>query len=88
MATKTTKADADASSKPVTTVTKTSKNEPDLQPTEAQKGALQPTDTSETRLFQTGNASFADGREPLTKEQARARGFHWLDTDEEAKAKK
>lgn len=62
------------------------KPDSDIQPTAAQKGALQPTDTSETRMFQTGGPT-PDGREALTKDEARARGFHWLDTDDEAKAK-
>jgi hypothetical protein len=62
-------------------------DETDVQPTEAHKNALQPVDTSDTRMFQTGNPAFADGREPLTKDEARSRGFHWLDTDEDEKSK-
>lgn len=55
--------------------------ETDIQPPESVKNTLQPFDTSETRWFQTNAAGATDGREALTKEEARARGFHWLDTD-------
>ena len=57
-------------------------DETDTQPTPAHKNTLLPVDTSETRWFQTNAAGATDGREALTKEEARARGFHWLETDE------
>jgi len=57
-------------------------DETDIQPSEGHKNTLLPVDTSEKRWFQTNAAGATDGREALTKEEARARGFHWLETDE------
>ena len=63
-------------------------DETDIQPSAAHKNTLLPVDTSEKRWFQTNAAGQTDGREALTKEEARARGFHWLETDEETKSRK
>jgi hypothetical protein len=63
--------------------------ETDIQPDQGHRNALEPVDKSDVRAFQTGAPGHPDGREMLSKEEARARGFHWLDTeDKEAKAKK
>jgi hypothetical protein len=63
--------------------------ETDIQPDQGHRNALEPVDKSDVRAFQTGAPGHPDGREMLSKEEARARGFHWLDTDDkEAKAKK
>jgi hypothetical protein len=70
---------------PKVTATGTKEN-PDLQPSRAQRNMIEPVDTSDTRSFQTGVGP--DGRENLTKEEARAKGFHWLETEDElAKSK-
>ena len=61
----------------------------DIQPSQGARNAIEPVDKSDVRAFQTGTPGHPDGREMLSKEEARARGFHWLDTDdEEAKTKK
>jgi hypothetical protein len=63
--------------------------ETDIQPNQGHRNLLEPVDKSDVRSFQTGTPGHPDGREMLSKEEARARGFHWLDTDDkEAKAKK
>jgi hypothetical protein len=63
--------------------------ETDIQPNQGHRNLLEPVDKSDVRSFQTGAPGHPDGREMLSKEEARARGFHWLDTDDkEAKAKK
>ena len=63
--------------------------ETDIQPAQGHRNLIEPVDKSDVRSFQTGTPGHPDGREMLSKEEARARGFHWLDTDEDqAKAKK